>query len=407
MQHQITRLLVGMALCFGSFNVAMAAVPPATFAASHSFPTGTAPDSVAVGDFNGDGKSDLAVPNNGDNTVSILLGNGNGTFAAKVDYIAGSNPTVVAVGDFNGDGKSDLAVANASSSNVSILLGNGNGTFAAKVDYISGTGPSAPFGIIVRDFNGDGKLDLAVANLNASSLSILLGNGDGTFATNVDYDTGLTPTIVAAGDFNGDGKSDLAVGHAFTDTVSILLGNGDGTFAAKVDYIVGPSPFSVAVGDFNGDGKSDLAVTNGSNASGNHVSILLGNGDGTFATKVDYNTGSGPFSVAVGDFNGDTKADLAVANSNATTVSILLGNGDGTFVDKADYGTGTSPYFVTVGDFNGDSKTDLAVANHDDNTVSILLRSTPGSGGGAFGLVSVFGLLSAVWLRRRKNFKLC
>ncbi|MGA2500623.1 MAG: VCBS repeat-containing protein [Tepidisphaeraceae bacterium] len=349
-----------------------------SFAAARAFDTGSYPYSVAIGDFNGNGKLDLAVANQHSNTVSILKGNGDGTFAAKVDYATGASPYCLAVGDFNGDGKLDLAVANSAGNSVSILKGNGDGTFAAKVDYATG---ASPYCLAVGDFNGDGKLDLAVANSGGNSLSILKGNGDGTFAAKVDYATGASPVFVAAGDFNGDGKLDLAVANSAGNTVSILRGNGDGTFAAKVDYVTGWYPYSVAVGDFNGDGKLDLAVAN---QGSNTVSILRGNGDGTFAARVDYAAGGGPYCVAAGDFNGDEALDLAVANYAGNTVDILKGNGDGTFAARVDYATGGTtdggPTCVVTGDFNGDGKLDLAVANYGSNSVSILT----GTGNGAF-----------------------
>ncbi len=335
-----------------------------------NYDAGSGPDSVAVGDFNGDGKPDLAVANYGDGTVSVLLGNGDGTFQAAVSYGAGSGPASVAVGDFNGDGKADLVVANSTDGTVSVLLGNGDGTFQAAVNYGAGSGPAS---VAVGDFNGDGKADLVVGNCNDGVVSVLLGNGDGTFQAAVSYGTGSGPASVAVGDFNGDGKADLAVATYTDGTVSVLLGNGDGTFQAAVSYGTGSNPASVAVGDFNGDGKADLAVANYGDGT---VSLLLGNGDGTFQAAVNYGTGSNPASVAVGDFNGDGEADLAVANYNDGTVSVLLGYGDGTFQAAVNYGTGSNPASVAVGDFNGDGKPDLAVANGGNNSVSILLNTT-------------------------------
>jgi uncharacterized protein (UPF0548 family) len=182
---------------------------------------------------------------------------------------------------------------------------------------------------------------------------------------------------VAVGDFNGDGKLDLAVANGDGDTVSIRLGNGTGTFTNAPDVVVGGSPTSVAVGGFNGDGKLDLAVANG---DGSTVSIRLGTGDGTFTNAPDVVVGSLPFSVAVGDFNGDGKPDLATANSGngSNSVSIRLGNGDGTFTNAPDVPVGITPASVAVGDFNGDGKPDLAVANEDSNTVTVLLNTFPG-----------------------------
>jgi hypothetical protein len=205
----------------------------------------------------------------------------------------------------------------------------------------------------------------------------------GTFQTATSVGLGANPSSVAVGDFNADGKPDLAVANFGSDNVenvSILLGNGNGTFQAAVNYGVGgESPFSVAVGDFNGDSKADLAVANFGSFN---VAILLGNGDGTFQAAVKYGAGSGPISVAVGDFNGDSKADLAAGlrapfdpNSPSDNVAILLGNGHGTFQAAVNYVVGRRPRSVAVGDFNGDGKPDLAVANGASNSVSILLNT--------------------------------
>jgi len=346
----------------GTSNVMFFEVTPSSpsiaLSAPSAFGAGTDPDSVAVGDFNGDGKLDLAVANEGSGNVSVLLGNGHGTFQAAVDYGAGTDPDSVAVGDFNGDGKLDLVVANGGSNNISILLGNGDGTFQAAVNYGVGSG-SVPTSVAVGDFNGDGKLDLAVANELSNNVSILLGNGDGTFQAAVNDGAGSTLFAVAVGDFNGDGRLDLAVADAVSDYVSVLLGNGDGTFKTAVQYVAGFEPLSVAVADFNGDGKLDLAVAN---YESNNVSILLGKGNGTFQAAVDYGTGT-PGSVTVGDFNGDGKLDLVVGGAdgdNVSIVSVLFGNGDGTFQAAVNYGTGAGPTSVAVGDFNGDGRLDLA-----------------------------------------------
>ena len=357
------------------FPIANAA-SPVFFGNAPNSPIGVGyyPVSVAVGDFNGDGKPDLAVANYGSYYVTILLGNGDGTFTAGAYLYTGSNPYSVAVGDFNGDGKLDLAVANLGSDTVTILLGNGDGTFTSGAQSPA-TGYS-PYSVAVGDFNGDGNLDLAVANEGSNNLTILLGNGDGTFTPTAQSPaTGTYPWSVAVGDFNGDGKLDLAVANEGSDTVTILLGKGDGEFTPAASPATGSGPVSVSVGDFNGDGKLDLAVANYYSST---VTILLGNGDGTFTPAASPATGANPNSVALGDFNGDGKLDLAIANSNygTDTLTILLGNGDGTFSASAQSpATGYSPYSVAVGDFNGDGRLDLAVANESSDSVSVLLQA--------------------------------
>ena len=300
------------------------------FGLASSPSTGFEPLSVAVGDFNGDGNLDLAVANAGNNTVSILLGDGTGNFILASSPIVGTGPDSVAVGDFNGDGKLDLAVANNTSNfsnTVSILLGDGTGNFTLTASPAAG---DLPVSVAVGDFNGDGNLDLAVVDYcgplgfcgNSPSLVfILLGDGTGNFTVASSPATGNGPTSVAAGDFNGDGNLDLAVTDSLSNTVSILLGDGTGNFTLASSPAVGSEPYSVAIGDFNGDGKLDLAMAN---AGSNTVSVLLGDGTGNFTLASSPPAGNHPFSLAVGDFNEDGRLDLAVADYNSNTVSILV-----------------------------------------------------------------------------------
>jgi len=363
--------------------------PTPSFAAARTFAAGAGPVFVAVSDFNGDGKPDLALVNSIPDTVSVLLGQGDGDLGAAVSYAAASravpDPVAVVVADFDGDGKPDLAVANRAISRVSVLLGNGDGTFRAAVDYgAASVSDAGPVSLAVGDFDGDAKLDLAVLNHSASKLSVLLGKGDGTFRTAVDNDSGAVgargPISMAAGDFNGDGKPDLAAVNHHTDKLSVLLGKGDATFQAAVDYQAGAAvlsgPVAVAVGDFNGDGKPDLAVAN---EGIGRISVLVGRGEGKFRAAVDYQAAAGaeadPVAVAVGDFNGDSKLDLAVVHHASDTVSVLLGTGVGTLQKPVDYAVGSGPQSVAVGDFDGDGQLDLAVANQVAGTASLLLNT--------------------------------
>ena len=287
----------------------------------------------------------------------------------------GGEPYGAATGDFNGDGFVDLVVQNYSTGNVSVLLGNGDGTFQPQVTYAVGALPER---VLVADFNGDGILDLVVANTASGSVSILLGNGDGTFKPQVTYGAG-SPVGLGVMDLNHDGVPDIVAGDYYDNTVTVLLGNGDGTFQEGVTYPTGNTPQTLAEGDFNGDGNVDLAVGNLNDGT---VGIFFGNGDGTFQAQVTYPVGSGPQGVQVGDFNGDGVEDLAVSNSGDNTVSILIGKGDGTFKPQVTYAVGADPVGLAIADFNGDGFQDITVGNTAQSalTQSILL----GNGDGTF-----------------------
>ena len=356
-------------------------LPPAAGAPSSQlvfpradFPTGTSPVAVVAASFRtGNSQQlDLAVANKTSNNVSILLGKPDGSFGTKTDFSTGATPVALVAGDFNADGKLDLAIVNQVDKTVSILLGQGDGTFKPVSGTLpqTGNGPSA---IVAGDFNADGKLDLAVVNQTDSTVSIFLGNGDGTFKARTDIPTGSSPTALAASDFNGDGKLDLAVVNKNADTVSVLLGKGDGTFNAKTDFPTGKGPVAITTADFNRDGRADLAVAN---QAANTVSILLGKGDGTFNAKNDFSTGTSPVALVAADFNLDGRLDLVVANQGSNTISILLGNGDGTIGLRADVNTGNSPSALATADFNQDNRPDVAITNQADNTVSVILNTT-------------------------------
>ena len=335
------------------------------FAAKVDYPTDSRPAYIVIGDLNGDGKADVAMTHPSSDEVSVCLNNGDGTFAACTIYPAGVDPVYIAIGDLNGDGKADLAVANwdgGSGNTVSVLINNGNGTFGAPQSYTTGLGPR---GIAIGDLNGDGKADLAVTNSSGSTVSVLMNKGNGTFAAKQDYTTGTFPENVAIGDLNGDGKADLAVTNfagSHANTVSVLMNNGNGTFAAKQDYPTGTNPLRVAIADFNGDGKADLAVTS-QDGSGNTLSVFMNNGDGTFAARQDYTTNSSATNgLSVGDVNGDGKPDIAVSNTDLDTISVFLNKGDGTFTLDQSYPTGHQPQDVAMGDLSGDGKADLVSA---------------------------------------------
>jgi hypothetical protein len=294
----------------------------------------------------------------------------------RSDLPSGGRPQALAAADFDGNGTLDLLVSNSAANNVSVLLGNGNGTFAPPADYPTGTQPVAA---AVVDFNNDGKPDIVVANQADNTVSILLGTGGGAFSPCTPYPTGNSPVAITVADFNGDGNLDLAVANRADNTISILLGNGDGTFNAHVDFPAGPSPNALVAGDFNADGKLDLAVAN--DFTDGTVSVLLGNGDGTWQPPVAYATGDS-VALAAADFNGDGHLDLVTVNQMAQNLMVLLGNGDGTFQPPLRQLLELRPTGLAVGDFNADGTLDVAVVNNGENTVSIL----PGNNDGSFGL---------------------
>ena len=365
-------VLAAVCACVVGLGVgAVQAQGQVSFSGPTDFTAGSLPASVAVGDFNGDTRPDLAVANQNSDNVSVLLGNGAGGFLAATNFPAGDEATSVALGDFNRDTKQDLAVANTGSNNVSSLLGNGSGGFSSPTNFGAGAGS---FSVAVGEFNGDAKQDLAVANQGSDNVSILLGNGSGGFSSPTNFGAGDAPFSVAVGDFNGDAKQDLIVANQGSDNVSILLGNGSGGFAAPTNFAAGGGAVSVAVGSFNGDAKPDLAVAT---VNPQTVSILLGNGSGGFSAPTSFLAGASPRSVAVGDIDGDAKQDLAVvSNILSGNVSILLGNGSGGFSTPTNFSAGASPQSVAVGNFNGDVRPDLAVANGSSGNVSILLNTT-------------------------------
>ena len=410
-----------------------------SFQAPLDYPTGKGPSALATADLNGDGKLDLAIVNGQDGTVSVLLGRGDGTFQTQVVYNTPGAESLV-VGDFNNDHKLDLVVSGPST-----LLGNGDGTFQKPLTYVGSSGLASPTPMAAADFNLDGKLDLyqggdlflgngdgtfvlhaeysvpngngsetagaAAADLNGdgkpdlvvvagSTVAISLGNGDGSFQTTVDYAAAPFSSDVLVADINGDGRLDLAVAASGClpyrcsttglASISLLLGVGDGTFVGGTDYpFQSPNPASQVVSaDFNGDGKPDFAAETAFAPNGTTLGVYLGNGDGTFQGQISTTLLPNTGAIVAADLNADGKADVATVYTNCSEgnntclpgdVAILISNGDGTFQPAVEYATGLEPEYLAVGDFNGDGKPDLAISNLASNTISILLNNGNGT----------------------------
>ena len=349
-------------------------------AVNSPFAVGLQPDFVVAGDFNSDGRPDLATASYDSSTVTVLLGDGNGGFstASGAPVAVGSRPISVAVADFNGDGQLDLATANYGDNSVTVLLGDGNGGFspAPGAPFPVGTHPES---VVAADFNGDGHADLATANTISNTVTVLLGDGSGGFspAPGSSVAVGSFPISVAAADFNGDSRIDLTTANLDGNNVTVLLGNGSGSFspASGSPVAVGNHPIAVAAADFNGDRRIDLATAN---IYSNNVTVLLGNGSGGFspAAGSPVAVGNGPESVAVADFDGDGRPDLAIANAGSGNVTVLLGDGSGGFSPAGPpVAVGSVPESVAVADFNGDGRPDLATANYRDNNVTVLLNT--------------------------------
>jgi hypothetical protein len=326
----------------------------------------TNPTAVAVGDFDNDGKQDLAIARNLGTTISIRLGNGAGAFSGSTEVTVGNNAQKVAIGDFNNDGNQDLAVANFSAGTVSIRLGNGAGNFTGT-DVAVGVNPTW---LAIGDFNNDGKQDLAVTLPFTPAVAIRLGDGLGGFSAAPNVSVGANAGEVAIGDFNNDGKPDLAVTSFNTDAVAIRLGDGAGNFSGSTNVSVGDGPLSVATGDFNGDGNQDFAAANSLSFD---VSIALGDGTGAFLAAPSVAVGSNAIPVVIGDFNGDGKQDLLVGTGNLDVVAIRFGDGAGGFFGATSVSVGDGNIAAAIGDFNGDGKQDFATANTNSNNISIRL----------------------------------
>ena len=363
-----------------------------SFGATHLYPTGTNPQSVAIGDFDGDRVPDLAVVNavtiitQGPGTVSILLGLGDGSFEPGVEYPAGDGPLDIAAADFDEDGALDLAVVNSIpfvvAHAVALLRGNGDGSFEPPVLHDVGFGPAA---IVAAHLDADGALDLATANLGDNSVSVLRGDGAGGFLPSVEYPAGFGPRSIDAADLDLAGQLDLAVtivgAAAGGGLLGVLRGLGGASFGPPETYQAGPLGQDVLAEDVDDDGWPDLVAP----MAAGRVGVYLNQRDGTLHVPDEHATGSEPVAVASADLDHDGRTDLVVANAFGQTFSVLRGLGKGDFAPKVDFSAGGEPRDVATGDLDADGDTDVVLAN---GTGRVVVRL--GDGAGGFGPIAQF-----------------
>jgi len=346
--------------------------PPDVFYYFASYKVGKNPTTVTPADVNQDGFTDLVTTNMGSNTLSILLGNGDGTFHDQVELNVCKEPRSLALGMFNRDPYPDVALACSGSDEVAVLFGRADGKFQEGMRYPV---HRTPIAIAIDDLNGDQVPDFVVA-LRNDKIKVFLGTGTGEFTHGAQYEYGDTPTSVALADLDGDGKIDLAVtnGGPMLNAVSIWMGNGDGTFRPPTDYRTGKRPLGVSVADFNQDQIRDLLVINGVQDS---FTTFLGNGNGTFQPGRDSGADAGPNFGLARDFNGDHRTDVAIVNLQSSDLSILFGRDDGTFeYPPRNYRTKSGPFALAI--FRVTTKEaeepGLVTADNGNGSVSVFLH---------------------------------
>jgi FG-GAP-like repeat/PASTA domain len=356
---------VALTLAVGASSAVGAASsfsPPAVYSTGRD----TVPISIAIGDLNSDNRPDLATADWVSSNVSVLLNKGAGRFQARRHYRTGDLPISIGTGDLNGDGALDLVTANHHTVTISVLLNRGDGSFEPKHDYRTGLRPLA---VAVGDLTGDGKPEVATANAyladprnrNPGTVSVFVNNGNGTFQDKRDYRPGKFPRSVAIRDLNGDGRLDLATANVDANTVSVFINPGDGSLGPRRDFRTGTAPRSLAIGDLNGDRSADLVTASPRTDT---ISVLLNKGEGQFRSPHSYRAADYVEDIVIGDLNGDRTPDLAVAGCSVA-ISVLDNRGDGSFERFVDHRTSCA-WSVAIGDLNGDGRNDLATANGSD-----------------------------------------
>ena len=391
MIHMLVRaMVVSLVLApLTDATVARAAAPGAELVS----PAAGVPGNVATPDLTGRGLPDLVVPEFGTDLLAVRLNDGHGSFGPVKRYPVGVKPSFIAVGDFDRDGHLDLAVSNAGSGDVSVLLGRGDGTFAPARNYsISGASPGLPgtsngtFSLEAADLTGNGILDLVTANSASNDVSVLTGNGDGTFQPATTYPIaarageGILPFAMSVGRFGDARAPDLVVGGAHS--VTIMRNDGHGAFRSVGHYFVGFDIACTKVADLRGDGRLDIVATGTGTLN---AEVLLGNGDGTFTPGQNLSSGGfGPQCISIDHLRRNRNLDLAVVNSGSPTgsgdVAVFEGNGAGHFVLAATYPVGILPWASSIADFNRDGTPDIAVADTGvPASVSILFGNADGT----------------------------
>jgi hypothetical protein len=344
----------------------------------NSFEHNSNPYSVDTGDFNGDNFLDIVVVNSDTNNIGIFVNYGNGTFASQMTFTTGdySRPLSIASADFNNDTHLDVAVTNYDTHNIGLFLGYGNGTFANQTTF--STGVSRPVSLAVGDFNNDHCLDIVVTNNGTNNIAIIFGYGNGSFGNQITYSTGYDslPCFVVVDDFNNDHHLDIAVTNYGTDNIGVFRGYGNGSFTTQIIYSTNPrsKPCWISVNDLNKDGHLDIVVAN---SGTNTVGIFFGYGNENFALQKIYSLppGSNLQSIIIADFNQDNLFDVAVSNSDNNSINVFIGYGNGSFATPTIHSTGidSNPLGMTAGDFDNNNQSDIAVVNFDTNNVLVLI----------------------------------
>lgn len=330
---------------------------------------GAGPNGITSGDFDRDGDIDVAVANQGMNTISILSNNGAGTFSLTNTLATGNSPAQITTGDFNNDGYPDLAVTNFNSNTAGIYLNDGTGLFNSAAEVNTG---SNPYGISACDLNNDGYIDFATANTGSNNISILNNDGTGNFTLLSNTELASQPKGIITGDFDGDGYIELGVTMYSSNSVCILENNGVGIYSLLSTTNVGTSPEGITAGDFDNNGYQDIATVN---YGSNNISILKNNGNATF-TVSSVTVGNSPYGIATGDIDGDSDLDICVTNYSSGTISVLTNNGTGVYTVYSTLTLGTALQGIALCDYSGDGTLDLAIANYGTNGVSILSNLT-------------------------------